>query len=197
MTSGNDVTRLLLDWANGNQRALDELMPLVYSELHRMATRYMATAGAGHTLQPTALLHEAYCRLAGNPGRNWQNRTHFFRLAAKVMRHIMIDHARAQLTTKRGGDQHEVALDEGIAVSGERLSSLVALDDALRQLQHLNQRQAEVVEMRFFGGLTVAETAEALATSPKTVMRDWRAAKAWLHLQLSKDKAASGAASDT
>jgi RNA polymerase sigma factor (TIGR02999 family) len=187
MTSGDDVTRLLLDWANGNQGALDELMPLVYSELHRMASRYMARAGAGHTLQPTALVHEAYCRLVADPGRQWQNRTHFFRLAAKAMRHIMIDHARGQLTAKRGGNQHELALEEGMAVLGERMSALVALDDALLELHNLNQRQAEVVEMRFFGGLTVDETAEALATSPETVMRDWRAAKAWLHVQLSKE----------
>src|SRR3954451_3694298 len=197
MTSGNNVTRLLLDWANGNQGALDELMPLVYSELHRMASRHMATAGAGHTLQPTALVHEAYCRLVGNPGRQWQSRSHFFRLAAKAMRQIMIDHARGQLTAKRGGNQHELVLDEGMAVSGERLSALVALDDALLELHKLNQRQAEVVEMRFFGGLTVVETAEALGTSPETVMRDWRAAKAWLHMQLSEGNPAGGTTSDT
>src|SRR3954471_22444803 len=197
MTLGNDVTRLLLDWANGNQGALDELMPLVYSELHRMASRHMATASAGHTLQPTALVHEAYCRLVGDPGRQWQNRAHFFRLAAKAMRQIMIDHARGQLTAKRGGNQHALALEEGMAVSGERLTALVALDDALGELHNLNQRQAEVVEMKFFGGLTVDETAEALGTSPETVMRDWRAAKAWLHMQLSKEDAPGGAARDT
>ena len=198
MTSGNDVTRLLLDWANGNQGALDELMPLVYSELHRMASRYMAGAGAGHTLQATALVHEAYCRLVGDPpGRRWQDRAHFFRLAAKAMRQIMIDHARGQLTAKRGGNHHELVLEEGMAVSGERLSALVALDDALLELHKLHERQAEVVEMRFFGGLTVVETAEALGTSPETVMRDWRAAKAWLRMQLSEEKAGRGAESDT
>ena len=197
MTTGNDVTRLLLEWSNGNQAALDELMPLVYSELHRMASRYMARAGAGHTLQPTALINEAYCRLVGNPGRQWQNRSHFFRIAAKAMRHIMIDHARGQLAAKRGGNQHDLALEEGMAVSSERLSTLVALDDALLELHKLNPRQAEVVEMRFFGGLTVTETAEALTTSPETVMRDWRAAKAWLHVQLREGRAVSGAANDT
>src|SRR4051812_9929559 len=135
MTSADDVTCLLLDWASGNQGALEKLMPLVYSELHRMASRYMARAGAGHTLQATALVNEAYCRLVGGSGRQWGNRAHFFRIAAKAMRHIMIDHARGQLAAKRGGDQHEfarkISLEEGMAISGERMSSLVALDDAL------------------------------------------------------------------
>ncbi len=184
MTSPNEVTQLLLDWSNGNQAALNQLMPLVYAELHRIARRYLAGQSAGHTLQPTALIHEAYFRLVGVTNSHWENRGHFFRVAAKAMRHVLIDHARAQLSLKRGGDQNGITLDEACTMSGDRVASIVALDDALSDLHRLNQRQAAVVELKYFGGLTVEETAEALHISPETVMRDWRAAKAWLYTQL-------------
>lgn len=187
MASPDEITRLLRDWSNGNQAALNELVPLVYGELHRMASRHLATQSAGHVLQPTALLHEAYCRLvAGATNRQWEDRVHFFRVAARAMRHVMIDHARAQLSTKRGGQQNVFPLDEAMAISPERIASVVALDDALTDLQALNKRQADVIELRYFGGLTVEETAKALGVSPETVMRDWRAAKAWLYSQLSQ-----------
>lgn len=185
MTSRDEVTQLLLSWSNGNEAALNELMPLVYSELRRMASRHLATQAAGHTLQPTALIHEAYFRLVGDgSGRQWQDRGHFFRVAAKAMRHVIIDHARAQLASKRGGGQSEIALDDATAISPERAGPVVALHDALTGLSKVNSRQAEVVELKYFGGLTTEEISEALSVSSETVMRDWRAAKAWLYVQL-------------
>jgi RNA polymerase sigma factor (TIGR02999 family) len=189
MTSPDEVTQLLLDWGNGNQAALDQLMPLVYAELHRMARRYLNGQSAGHTLQPTALIHEAYFRLVVPNKRHWENRAHFFRVAAKAMRHVLIDHARAQLSLKRGGEQKDLPLDEGRIMSSERMSSIVALDDALVDLHKLSRRQAAVVELKYFGGLTNEEVAEVLDVSPETVMRDWRAAKAWLHAQLASSQA--------
>ena len=129
MTSPDEVTQLLLDWSNGNQAALDQVTPLVYAELHRMARQHLARQSAGHTLQPTALIHEAYFRLIGATNRHWESRAHFFRVAAKAMRHVLIDHARAQLSLKRGGDQNDVPLDEGCIMSSERMASIVALDD--------------------------------------------------------------------
>lgn len=188
MTSPDEVTQLLLDWSNGNQAALNQLMPLVYAELHRMARRHLAGQSAGHTLQPTALIHEAYFRLVGAADRHWENRAHFFRVAAKAMRNVLIDHARARLSVKRGGDQKGLTFDEACTTSGKRVASVVALDDALTDLHRLNQRQAAVVELKYFGGLTVEETAEVLQVSPETVMRDWRAAKAWLHTQLTSSQ---------
>ena len=189
MVSPQRVTQLLIEWGKGNEDALDQLMPLVYAELHRMARRYMASQVPGHTLQTTALIHEAYVRLAADSGTSWENRAHFFRIAAKAMRHILVDHARAHVAAKRGGEKHRLTLDETIMISGERLGSIVALDDALADLSRLSPRQSEVVELRYFGGLSVEETAEALKISPETVMRDWRAAKAWLHMQLSPPRA--------
>ena len=159
-------------------------MPLVYAELRTMARRYMNQQGAGHTLQPTALIHEAYLRMAGDSDKQWQNRSHFYGIAAKAMRHVLVDHARAGTSAKRGGAMAAIPLDEGLTASSERLAGLVALDDALADLAKLNVRQSEVIEMRFFGGLSVEETAEALKVSPETVMRDWKAAKAWLHREL-------------
>jgi RNA polymerase sigma-70 factor (ECF subfamily) len=189
MATPQEVTQLLIEWGKGNENALDQLMPLVYTELHRMARRYMAGQRPAHTLQPTALIHEAYVRLAADAGTSWENRAHFFRIAAKAMRHILVDHARAQVAAKRGGENRQVTLDEAIIISSERLSSIVALDDALADLSRLSPRQSEVVELKYFGGLSVEETAEALQISPETAMRDWRAAKAWLHLQLSPPRA--------
>jgi RNA polymerase sigma factor (TIGR02999 family) len=196
MTSPQEVTQLLTDWGEGNQAALDRLMPLVYAELHRMASRYMGMQNPGHTLQPTALIHEAYVRLAGDDERQWKNRAHFFGVAAKSMRHILVDHARTHQATKRGGGRHAVALDEAVVVSDERMAEIVALDDVLADLAKLNPRQSEVVELKYFGGLSAEETTEVLKVSPETVMRDWRAAKAWLYAQLSQPSAVGDAAND-
>jgi RNA polymerase sigma factor (TIGR02999 family) len=188
MASPEEITQLLVACGEGNQAAFDQLMPLVYSELHRMASRYMRMQSGAHTLQTTALIHEAYLRLAGSSRKQWENRVHFFAVAAKAMRHILVDHARAHCAIRRGGESGILQLDEAIALSSERLAELVALDDALTDLAKLSPRQNEVVEMRYFGGFSVEETAEALTMSPETVMRDWRAAKAWLYLQLSKSQ---------
>jgi RNA polymerase sigma-70 factor (ECF subfamily) len=184
MTSPQEVTRLLTEWSRGSQQALNELMPLVYAELHRIASRYMARQSLGHTLQTTALINEAYFRLVGGRVHQCEDRTHFFRIAAQSMRHVLVDHARHQLAAKRGGEKLDLALDEAILLSTERLASIVALDDALSDLAKLNPRQASVVEMKYFAGLTVEETASILDISPETVMREWRAARAWLYLQL-------------
>jgi RNA polymerase sigma factor (TIGR02999 family) len=186
MATPREVTQLLIEWGKGNEDALDQLMPLVYAELHRMARRFMAGQGPAHTLQPTALIHEAYVRLAADSGREWENRAHFFRIAAKAMRHILVDHARAQVAAKRGGEKRQLTLDETIIISSERLGSIVALDDALEDLSKLSPRQSEVVELKYFGGLSVEEIAETLKISPETVTRDWRAAKARLYVQLSR-----------
>ena len=184
--SPQQVTQLLKEWGAGNQAALHQLMPLVYAELHKMAKRYMNQQNPGHTLQTTALIHEAYVRLAGKPDKRWDNRAHFFGVAAKAMRHVLVDHARATNSAKRGGAAQAVRLDEGVVASSERMAGLIALDDALTDLAKLHPRQSEVVELRFFGGLSVEETAGMLKVSPETVMRDWRAAKAWLHQELER-----------
>jgi RNA polymerase sigma factor (TIGR02999 family) len=178
------ITQLLNEWGNGDQAALDRLMPLVYAELRRMARRHMNQQHPGHTLQTTALIHEAYMRLAGDSDKRWENRAHFFGVAAKVMRCVLVDHARARRSAKRGGAARPVTLDEGIHTSGERMAGLIALDDALTDLAKLHPRQCQVVELRFFAGLSVEETAAILKVSPETVMRDWRAAKAWLECEL-------------
>jgi RNA polymerase sigma-70 factor, ECF subfamily len=181
------VTKLLNEWRNGNPAALEQLMPLVYAELHKLARRHMQRQNPSHTLQTTALIHEAYLRLAGDSRKQWENRAQFYGVAAKAMRHVLVDHARARQAAKRGGGWQAVPLDEGIAVSDERLAGLIALDEALSRLSKLHPRQSEVIELRFFGGLGVEETATILKVSPETVMLDWRAAKAWLHKELSHD----------
>ena len=178
------ITQLLNEWGNGDQAALDRLMPLVYAELRRMARRHMNQQHPGHTLQTTALIHEAYMRLAGDPGKQWENRAHFFGVAAKAMRCVLVDHARSRRSAKRGGAVRPVTLDEGIHTSGDRIAGLIALDDALTDLAKLHPRQCQVIELRFFAGLSVEETAAILKVSPDTVMRDWRAAKAWLEREL-------------
>jgi RNA polymerase sigma factor (TIGR02999 family) len=190
--SGQEVTQLLAEWGKGNESALNELLPLVYAELRRIASRYMGGQNPGHILQPTALINEAFIRLAGDTPKQWANRAHFFAVAAKSMRHILVDHARANQAARRGGSSgHAVRLDEGIAVSTERLAEIVALDDALADLFKLSPRQGQVVELRYFGGLSVEETAVTLKVSPETVMRDWRAAKSWLYTQLNRAESES------
>ena len=179
------VTQLLLDWSHGDQAALDKLMPLVYEELHRLAQRYMRRESPGHTLQTTALVNEAYLRLIDQRQVRWQNRAHFFAIAAQLMRRILLDRARRRRYIKRGGGARQVSLDEAADVFQERSADLVALDEALSRLADLDPRKGRVVELRFFGGLSVEETAEALNVSPETVMRDWRLAKVWLLRELS------------
>jgi RNA polymerase sigma-70 factor (ECF subfamily) len=180
------VTELLKAWSNGEQAALDQLMPLVYHELHRLAHRYMERERDGHTLQSTALVNEAYERLIDLQAVNWQNRAHFFGVSAQLMRRILVDYARARRYSKRGGDWRQVPLNEAIAVFPERGPDLVALDDALEALAAIDARKSRVVELRFFGGLSIAETAEVLKVSQETVLRDWRLAKVWLLRELSK-----------
>ena len=185
-TSSQSISLLLQRWSNGDSGAFEQLMPLVYGELRRMARRYMGQQPSSHTLQATALIHEAYLRLAGQEKKRWENRAHFFGVAAQAMRHILVDYARARNTGKRGGEAHTVSLEEAAIVSKERAAELVALDDALAELARLSPRQARVVELRYFGGLSVEETAEVLKVSVDTVTRDWRQAKAWLHRELNK-----------
>jgi RNA polymerase sigma factor (TIGR02999 family) len=189
-TSSQLVSRLLQRWSDGDIEALDQLMPLVYDELRRMARRYMKRQPAGHTLQTTALIHEAYLRLVGQEEKRWENRAHFFGVAAQAMRHILVDYARARHRAKRGGEARAVSLEEAAIVSEERAAELVALVDALAELARLSPRQSRVVELRYFGGLSVAETAEALNVSTDTVTRDWNQVKAWLYRALKLNLAA-------
>ena len=180
-----DVTKLLDAWSGGDGAALEKLMPLVYDELRRMAKRYMQSQPSGHTLQTTALIHEAYLKLADNKEKRWQNRAHFFAVAATAMRHILVDHARLRQTERRGGAATIISLEDAPLVSAERASEIVALDDALNNLFALEERKGKVVELRYFGGLSIEETAEVLKISQETVMRDWRFAKTWLLRELS------------
>lgn len=181
------ITQLLKDWSEGNQAALDELMPLVYKELRRQASQYLRKERQGHTLQTTALIHEAYLRLAGQNEIEWQNRNHFFAIASTAMRRILVDHARTRHREKRGGNAEDIPLDDALIIGVSQKSvDLVALDEALVRLERLDPRQAKVVELRFFSGLTNEETAKVLAVSNATVRNDWAMAKAWLHGQLAK-----------
>jgi RNA polymerase sigma-70 factor (ECF subfamily) len=175
-----DFTDLLADWQQGDQSALAKLTPLVYDELRRIAHRYMQRERNGHTLETTALVNEAYLRLAGQKKIDWQNRSHFFAFTAQVMRHILIDHARRRCYVKHGGDASRVSLAEAELMSAERAGELVALDEALIELAQMDLRKGRVVELRYFGGLGLEETAQVLDVSVMTVRRDWRAAKAWL-----------------
>jgi RNA polymerase sigma factor (TIGR02999 family) len=185
-TAGSRITHLLLAWGDGDQTALEELMPLVYEELRRVAARHMRRQGPGHTLQTTALVNEAYVRLIDSSQVRWQNRAHFFAVSAQMMRRILIDFARSRRYLKRGGGAQQVSLDETLAVAPERGSDLLELDEALTRLAALNQRQAQIVELRYFGGLSEEEAAEALKISLRTVQRDWNLARLWLHRELSK-----------
>ncbi len=175
-----EVTQLLLEWRRGDAAALGKLIPLVYEELRRLAKRYMAGERPGHTLQTTALINEAYLRLIDHKEMHWQNRSHFFAVAAQAMRRILVDHARSRDAAKRGGGGHKVSLEEAAVVAEERAAELVALDDALRELAAIDSRKHQIVELRYFGGLSVEETSELLGVSPVTVMREWSTAKAWL-----------------
>ena len=175
-----DASQLLRAWSDGDQGALDRLTPIVYSELRRLARRYMNRERPGHSLQTTALVHEAYLRLVDYKKMKWQDRAHFFAVSAQLMRRILVEHARKQ-NLKRGGGVQHVSLEEAAMVGGEPSTDLVALDDAMNQLARLDPRKVQVVEMRFFGGLSIDETAEVLKVSPVTVRRDWTAAKVWLY----------------
>jgi RNA polymerase sigma factor (TIGR02999 family) len=181
-----NATALLLAWGSGDPAALDQLMPLVYDEMRRLARLHLRRERVGHTLQATALVNEVYIRLIKVNQVQWQNRTHFFAMASRVMRRILVDAARARHYQKRGGGAERVSLDEALLVSNEPAQDLVALDDALNALAAFDRRKSQVIEMRFFGGLSVDETAQVLHVSPDTVLRDWRLAKVWLLRELSR-----------
>ncbi len=182
----HEVTQLLIAWSNGDRGALEKLIPMVYDELRRLARRYMNREPAGHPLQTTALVNEAYLRLIEQKEVKWQNRAHFFAISAQLMRRILVSMARARYADKRGGEARQVSLDEAMVFSDERAAELVALDDAMNELATLDPRRSRVVELRHFGGLSVEETAEVLKVSPDTVMREWKRAKAWLYAELNK-----------
>jgi RNA polymerase sigma factor (TIGR02999 family) len=184
--SAGQVTDLLARWRSGNREALDALMPLVYAELRRLARQYLRQERPGHTLQCTALVHEAYVRLVGQNLPEWNSRAHFFGVAARLMRQILVDHARARRAAKRGGDAPRLTLDEGIEVAGGQDLDIVALDDALNDLSVISPQQSQVIELRFFSGLTIEETSEVLGMSPATVKRNWTTARAWLFRELSR-----------
>jgi RNA polymerase sigma factor (TIGR02999 family) len=188
----HEVTELLLAWNHGDEAALEKLIPLIHNELRRLAHRYMGGERPGHTLQTTALVNEAYLRLIDSSRVQWQNRAHFFALSAQLMRRVLVDFARSRNYQKRGGDAVQVSLNEAVAGSTERAADLVALDDALTALAKSDERASRVVELKFFGGLSIEETAEALKVSPKTVKRDWEWAKAWLLRELSGENRGQG-----
>jgi RNA polymerase sigma factor (TIGR02999 family) len=183
--SPHDVTRLLKEWGGGNQSALEQLMPLVHGELCQLAHQYMQRENPAHTLQTTALVNEAYLKLIDQRQVSWQNRSHFFGIAAQLMRRILVDHARKQHNLKRGGHALQVSLSEAESVSREQAANVVALDAALKALAKINSRQSKIVELRFFGGLSIEEAAEVICVSPGTVMRDWTFARAWLRKEMS------------
>jgi RNA polymerase sigma-70 factor, ECF subfamily len=178
--AGGEAARLLAAWSSGDETALDQLMPLVYQELHQRAERYMAYEQSGHTLQTTALVNEVYLRLVDLPQQNWENRTHFLAVCAQLMRRILVDFARSRYSQKRGGGPRNLPLNEALTVCSEAPHEIIAVDDALKSLSAFDARKARVVELRFFGGLDVKETAEILKISAETVMRDWKMAKIWL-----------------
>jgi RNA polymerase sigma factor (TIGR02999 family) len=181
-----EVTQLLIRWSNGHREALTELTPLVYSSLRRLANHYFRSERPDHTLQPTGLVHEAYLRLIDQTGVRWQNRAHFFGIAANLMRQILVNDALSHRAAKRGGNAVKITLDEAVGVAKQQDMDLVALDEALSRLATLDSQQSRIVELRFFGGLTIEETAEVLRISPATVKREWATAKAWLHCSLTK-----------
>ena len=185
-TSTQEVTQLLRAWSRGDKSVLDQLYQLVYGELRRLAHRYMSRENPGHTLQTTALVNEAYLRLADAKDLNWQDRAHFFAVSATIMRRILIDEARARRAERRGGEAQQMAIDDILNIPQNPNNDLIALDDALKELAKNDERKSRVVELRYFGGLSVEETAEVLKVSADTVMRDWRLAKAWLLRELSR-----------
>ena len=186
--SPKEVSQLLIDWSGGNKAALDQLTPLVDAELRRLAHRYMRQERPGHTPQTTALVNEAYLRLVDQRHVHWQNRAHFFGIAAQLMRRILVDHARAHTRVKRGGGALRVSLDEAAMVSQDRAAELIALDEALQNLTAIDPRRSQVVELRFFGGLSIEETAEVLRVSRNKVIRDWTMAKAWFYREIGQGK---------
>jgi len=186
--SPNEITERLIAWGNGDAAALNELIPVVYLELRRMAGHYLRQENPGHTLQPTALVHEAWLRLIDQTRVNWQNRSQFFGVAARMMRRILVDHAKTKHREKRGGDAAKLSLDDVINLSQERAADLIALDDALDELARIDERKSRVVELRYFAGFSVEETAQLLEVSPDTVMRDWKMAKAWLYQQIKREE---------
>jgi len=188
IAESNEVTQLLVAWGDGDRSAFDKLMPLVYDELHRLARRYMARERPEHTLQASVLVNEAYVRLIDQRNMRWQNRVQFFGIAATLMRRILVSYARSRHYSKRGGNARRISLDEALIVSEERSLEVVALDDALTALAVMDARKSQIVELRFFGGLSIEETAEVLGVSPGTVMRDWTLAKAWLRREITADK---------
>ena len=185
--SPQQVTQLLSAWSDGDQAARDRLMPLVYEELHRLAHRYMKRESPGHTLQTSALVNEAFVRLVDQKNVRWQNRAHFFGIAAQMMRRILVDYARRRSYAKRGGGAAEISLDEALIVSDERTAEVVNVHEALERLAEFDARKSQIVELRFFGGLSIDETAGVLGVSPGTVMRDWTLAKAWLRRAMMTD----------
>jgi RNA polymerase sigma-70 factor (ECF subfamily) len=182
-----DVTELLVSWSNGNQAARDQLMGVVYDELHRLARRYMRRESPGHTLQTSALLNEAFLRLVDQKNVQWQNRAHFFGIAAQMMRRILVDHARSRSYAKRGGGARTLSLDEALIVSDARNEEVVNIHEALERLTEFDARKGQIIELRFFGGLSIEETANVLGVSQGTVMRDWTLAKAWLRREMSPE----------
>jgi RNA polymerase sigma factor (TIGR02999 family) len=186
-SKASKITQMLREWSDGKPEALNNLLPLVYDELHRQAARYLRKERQGHTLQTTALINEAYLKLIDRRDVNWESRTHFFAVAAQAMRRILVDYAKAKHREKRGGDNIKLSLEEAMLVAAkEKGVDLIALDEALNKLNLLDEQQARVVELRYFSGLTLEETAEALRVSRATVARDWEAARAWLHRELTK-----------
>lgn len=185
----NEVTHLLTAWRNGDEVARDKLMSAVYPELHRLAHHYMKRESPGHTLQTSALVNEAFLKLVDQRNVKWQNRAHFFGIAAQMMRRILVDYARQRRYAKRGGGAQQISLDEELVVSDARTAEVVELSEALDRMAEFDLRKAKTVELRFFGGLSIEETAEVLAVSPGTVMRDWTLAKAWLRREMSSDAA--------
>jgi len=185
-SSTHEVTQLLIAWSSGDKAALDKLMPLIHQELRRLAHRYMSRERPGHTLQTTALVNEAYVRLVNRKNVHWQNRAHFFAIAAELMRTILVDHARSHAFAKRGGGARNITLDEAMVVSQQRAAEVVALDEGLKELAAIDPQQSRIVELRFFGGLTIEEIAEVLGLSPATIKREWSTAKAWLYHELAK-----------
>lgn len=188
--SSHEVTQLLAAWGNGDQVARDQLMGVVYDELHRLAHRYMKRESPGHTLQTSALVNEAFVRLVDQKNVRWQNRAHFFGIAAQMMRRILVDYARSRNYAKRGGGAAKISLEEALVVSDERSAEVVNVHEALERLAKFDPRKSQLVELRFFGGLSIDETAEVLNVSPGTVMRDWTLAKAWLRREISSDSSA-------
>ncbi|MGI8837152.1 MAG: sigma-70 family RNA polymerase sigma factor [Pyrinomonadaceae bacterium] len=187
MTSPEAVTQLLLEWSKGDERALDQLMPLVYAELHRLASAYLSRERSDHTLQPTALVNEAYLRLIDQSSVAWQNRAQFFGIAAQMMRRILVNHARDRHAQKRGGpNAHKLSLTEAVSFFDDRDLNLTVLDETLTRLETFDPQQSRIIELRFFGGLTIEEVAEVIGISPATVKREWRTAKAWLYKEISQ-----------